>query len=202
MGSDAKTCRSTPIVRPIAAIHELRGSRVLLRQWRPDDLEPFARQNADAVVMEHFPARMTDAETETCVARILEHFTACGFGLWALEVPGEVPFAGFVGLATVGFEASFTPAVEIGWRLAAAHWGKGYATEAARLALGAAFGPVGLREVVSFTVPANVRSWRVMERIGMRRFPHEGFDHPLLAPGHPLRRHLLFRLRREEWAAR
>jgi RimJ/RimL family protein N-acetyltransferase len=178
----------------------LSGARILLRPWRSSDLVPFAVLNADPVVMEYMPAPLTRAESDAMVDRIERHFEAHGFGLWALEVPGEVPFAGYVGLSVPRFEASFTPCVEIGWRLARAHWGRGYATEAAAVVLRAAFGPLGLNEVVSFTVPDNFRSRRVMERIGMRHDPTEDFDHPLLPEGHRLRRHVLYRLTRQEWA--
>ncbi len=186
-------------------LDSLRGDRVLLRRWRPSDVPLFAALNADAEVMEYFPARMTVEESLASARRVDEHFDAHGYGLWALEVPGEIGFAGFVGLAIVGFEAAFTRAapggkvVEIGWRLGRAAWGRGYAAEGARLALAAAFGPLGLREVVSFTVPANRRSWRVMETIGMRRSREDDFEHPMLPQGHPLRPHLFYRITREEW---
>jgi len=149
--------------------------------------------------MEHLPAVLTREESEAAVARIDAHLAAHGFTFWAVEVPGVLPFAGFVGLVVPKFDAHFTPCVEIGWRLAREHWGKGYAVEAARVALRAAFGPLGLREVVSLTVPGNVRSRRVMERLGMLHAPADDFDHPLLPEGHRLRRHVLYRIAREEW---
>jgi RimJ/RimL family protein N-acetyltransferase len=155
--------------------------------------------NADAEVMEHLPAVMTASESAASIVRMKEHFRRHGFGSWALELPGVAPFAGYVGLQVVGFEASFTPAVEIAWRIARRFWGNGYVTLAARVALDAAFGPLGLREVVSFTVPANARSWRVMERLGMRRSPDDDFDHPRLPEGHRLRRHILYRITANEW---
>ena len=146
--------------------------------------------------MEHMPGLLTRAESDAAAARIEEHFAAHGFGLWAVEIPGVAAFAGFVGLSVPRFQAAFTPCVEVGWRLAAAHWGQGYATEGARAALAAAFGELGLEEVVSFTVPGNVASRRVMEKLGMVRDPAEDFDHPALPAGHPLRRHVLYRIRR------
>src|SRR5688572_29181423 len=106
--------------------------RLLLRRWRPADHAPFAALNGDPVVMEHFPATLTREASDAMVARIEGHFDQHGFGMWALEIPGEADFAGFVGLAVVNFEGPFTPCVEIGWRLARAHWGRGYAPEAAR----------------------------------------------------------------------
>jgi RimJ/RimL family protein N-acetyltransferase len=155
---------------------------------------PFAALNADPRVMEFFPAVLSRAETEARVARIRNQFERNGFGLWALEVPGTADFIGFAGLGIPQFEAPFTPCVEIGWRLAFEHWGHGYATEAARAALDFGFGKLQLEQIVSFTVPANVRSRRVMERLGMTHSPTEDFDHPLVAEGHPLRRHVLYRL--------
>jgi RimJ/RimL family protein N-acetyltransferase len=177
-------------------ISNLRTERLLLRRWRDEDRHPFASLNADPRVMEHMPGLLTRAESDAAAARIEEHFAAHGFGLWAVEIPGVAPFAGFVGLSVPRFQAAFTPCVEVGWRLAAAHWGQGYATEGARAALAAAFGELGLEEVVSFTVPGNVASRRVMEKLGMARDPGEDFEHPTLPAGHPLRRHVLYRIRR------
>ena len=180
----------------LPARNEIRTPRLRLRAWRAGDREPFARMNADPRVMEHFPAPLSAAESDALLERIRAHFAARGFGLWALEVAGGADFAGFVGLSVPGFEAPSTPCVEIGWRLAAEHWGRGYATEAARAALAFGFEDLGLAEVVSFTVPANERSRRVMERLGMRRDPGADFDHPALPAGHRLRRHVLYRLAR------
>jgi RimJ/RimL family protein N-acetyltransferase len=126
--------------------------------------------------------------------RVLPMFAANGFGWWAVEVPGVAPFAGFVGLQEPSFETWFTPCVEVGWRFAHEHWGHGYATEAARLAIAYGFDRVGLDEIVSFTVPANRRSVAVMERLGMR---YDGeFEHPRLPVGSRLRTHVLYRLAR------
>ena len=126
--------------------------------------------------------------------RIDANFDRNGFGLWAVEVRNVTPFIGYIGLSVPRFDAYFMPCVEVGWRLSADQWGRGYATEGARAALAFAFDVVGLREVVSFTVPANLRSRRVMEKIGMKRDPAEDFDHPWLPEGHPLQRHLLYRV--------
>jgi len=176
----------------------LRTERLHLRRWLPADLEPFAALNADPRVMEHFSGLLFREESDALAARMAAHFERHGFGAWAVEVPGIAPFAGFIGLTVPEFQAHFTPCVEIGWRLAAEHWGRGYATEGARAALSFAFERLGLEEVVSFTVPGNVRSRRVMERIGMARSPADDFDHPALPEGHPLRRHVLYRIRRPE----
>jgi RimJ/RimL family protein N-acetyltransferase len=178
---------------------ELRTGRLLLREWRDSDLASFAALNADPTVMEYMPALLSREESDAVATRIRDHFARHGFGLWALEVPGVTDFAGFVGLSIPAFQAHFTPCVEIGWRLARAHWGHGYATEAAREALRFGFERLGLEEIVSFTVPANLRSRQVMERLGMHRTPAEDFDHPRLPEPHPLRRHVLYRLSRSAW---
>ncbi len=176
----------------------LRTDRLLLRRWLPTDRTPFAALNADPQVMEHFPAVLSREESDALAARIEAHFDRHGFGLWALEIPSVASFAGFVGLSVPSFEAHFTPCVEIGWRLAAENWGRGYATEGARTALGFGFQARALREIVSFTVPGNRRSRQVMERIGMAHDPAGDFDHPALPEGHALRRHVLYRIARPE----
>jgi RimJ/RimL family protein N-acetyltransferase len=175
---------------------ELRTERLWLRQWRPEDSEPFAAMNADPRVMEYFPGTLSRQESDAITARIAAHFRERGFGLWAVEVPGVTPLAGLIGLSTPRFEAAFTPCVEIGWRLAAESWGHGYATEGARAALDFGFQVVGLEEIVSFTTVQNVRSRHVMEKIGMTHDIAGDFDHPLLPAGHRLSRHVLYRLRR------
>ncbi len=175
---------------------EIRTDRLLLRRWRMEDRAAFAAMNADVRVMEHFPDLMSREQSDAAAERIETHFDAHGYGLWAVEITNETPFAGFVGLCIPRFEASFTPCVEIGWRLAAEFWGRGYATEGARAALAFGFHELKLDEVLSFTVPANVRSRRVMEKIGMRHDVGGDFEHPLLPVGHPLRRHVLYRATR------
>jgi len=172
----------------------LRTERLILRPWRDEDLAPFAAMNADPEVMRHFPAALSRAESDAMVGRIRLGFATHGFGLWAVEVPDVLPFVGFVGLSVPRFEAPFMPCVEIGWRLSRACWGKGYATEAARAALDFGFSAKKLPEIVSFTAVGNQPSWRVMERLGMRRDPAEDFDHPALPEGHRLRQHVLYRL--------
>jgi RimJ/RimL family protein N-acetyltransferase len=174
----------------------IRTPRLLLRRWRDEDRAPFAAMNADARVVEHLPGPMTREASDALVDRIEGNFESRGFDVFAVEVAATGEFAGFVGLTVPRFQAAFTPCVEIGWRLAPAHWGRGYATEAARASLAFGFERLGLAEIVSFTVPANVRSRRVMERIGMTHDSREDFDHPALAEGHRLRRHVLYRVAR------
>jgi RimJ/RimL family protein N-acetyltransferase len=185
----------------MSAFATLSSGRISLRRWRDEDREAFAALNADARVMEFFRSPLSRRESDAMVDHIERHFSEHNFGLWAIEVAGVAPFAGFAGLAWARFTAPFTPCVEIGWRLAFAHWGKGYATEAARLALGHGFTTVGLREIVSFTSATNHRSRAVMERLGMRRDPAEDFDYPALPEGHSLRRHVLYRVTAGEYAA-
>jgi RimJ/RimL family protein N-acetyltransferase len=173
---------------------ELRTERLLLRRWLTSDNEPFARLNADPRVMQHFPAVLSREESDALVQRAEEHFERHGFGPWAVEIPEIAPFIGFVGLSVPRFQAHFTPCVEIGWRLAAEFWNRGYATEGARAALAFGFETLGLAEIVSFTVPANLPSRRVMEKIGMTREPAGDFDHPSIPEGNPIRRHVLYRI--------
>jgi RimJ/RimL family protein N-acetyltransferase len=173
---------------------ELQTARLSLRRWRDADREPFAALNADPAVMEHFPATLTREQSDDLVEEIEAGFERRGYGLWALEVRESGELVGFTGLNAVPFEGHFTPAVEVGWRLARSAWGKGYATEAARAALRFGFEEMGMREVVSFTTVANARSRAVMERIGMAHDPEDDFDHPALPEGDPLRRHVLYRL--------
>jgi RimJ/RimL family protein N-acetyltransferase len=174
-------------------VTELRTSRLRLRQWHDDDLESLAALNADPEVMRYFPETMTRAASDELAARQRALIDERGWGLWALEA--ETGFVGFVGLSEPRFDAHFTPAVEVGWRLARRAWGFGYATEAARAAVDHGFARLGLREIVSFTTVRNEPSRRVMERLGMTHDPADDFDHPLLPAGHPLRRHVLYRLR-------
>jgi RimJ/RimL family protein N-acetyltransferase len=181
----------------------LMTERLILRPWRDEDLEPFARLNADPVVMEFLGGPRGRDESDALAARIRADMERRGWALWALEVKGPVeggaagvPFAGFVGLSVPSFNAHFTPCVEIGWRLAKEHWGKGYACEAAAACLRFAFENLRLQQVVAFTVPLNKRSIRVMERIGMSRDAAGDFEHPKLPPGNPLRQHVLYRVNR------
>lgn len=168
-------------------------ARPLLRQWRPSDRAPFARINADPRVMEFFPAPLTGAESDAFIDRIEAQFAGHGFGLWAAELRATGQLLGYIGLSVPAFHAHFTPCVELGWRLAAEHWGQGFATEGARAVLHHAFTALALPEIVSFTTRANFRSIRVMEKLNMSRNPADDFDHPNLPEGHPLRRHVLYR---------
>ena len=173
---------------------QLSSGGICLRPWRDEDPESFAAMNSDTRVMEFFRSTLSRVQSDAMVDGIQKHFTKHGFGLWAIEVAGVAPFVGFAGLAVPEFNAHFTPCVEVGWRLALEHWGHGYATEAARLALDYGFSTCAFSEVVSFTSATNRRSRAVMERLGMRRDPADDFDYPLMPEGHPLRPHVLYRL--------
>lgn len=171
--------------------------RLILRRWLSRDLAPFAALNGDPQVMAHFPKPLSRGESDAIVARIEDRWAGDGICFAVAERKADRAFLGMVGLARVRFAAP-TPvdgAVEVGWRLARAHWGQGYATEAARAWLDHGFGPMRLDEIVAFTVPGNLPSQAVMRRLGMREDPARGFEHPALPAGSPLRRHLVFALR-------
>jgi len=167
-------------------------ARLLLRPWRDSDLAAFAEQNADPIVMRFLTGPLTREQSDAYVQRAQQHFADHGFCKWAVEAPGVAPFIGAVGLTHVRYEASFTPAVEVAWRLNHRFWGQGYATEAARAAIEDGLTRVGLREIVAVTALDNTASQRVMQRLGMTRSIE--FDHPLAAEDNPLRRHILYHL--------
>lgn len=174
----------------------IRSSRLLLRQWRDDDLEPLVTMSQDPRVMEYFPAMHSREECVAMLDRIREHHARHDFGYWVVEIPEIAPFAGFLGLAVPRFDAHFTPCVEVGWRLRPEFWGHGYATEGARAAMDFGFTTAGLPEIVSFTSIMNLRSQRVMQKLGMVCRRDEDFDHPFVPAGHPLQRHVLYRMTR------
>jgi RimJ/RimL family protein N-acetyltransferase len=170
--------------------------RLILRRWREEDRAPFAIMNADPRVMEFMPKLLSSDESDRMIDRIEAGFEQRGFGLYAAELRADGSFIGFIGLSVPGFEATFTPCVEIGWRLASQVWNRGLATEGARAVVDESFGRLALSSLVSFTAKQNAASQRVMQKLGMTRDPAEDFDHPNLPERHPLRRHVLYRLRR------
>jgi RimJ/RimL family protein N-acetyltransferase len=180
----------------------LTTDRLLLREWRDEDLAPWAALNADPRVREFFPNLLTGAESLAQMQEARAHFARHGFGPWAVEVIDGEPFVGFIGLSVPSFEAHFTPCVELGYRLAFDAWGHGYATEGGRAVLRHGFETLGLPEIVAFTTASNWRSRRVMERLAMRHRPADDFDHPSLPDGHALRRHVLYRVRADDWPSR
>ncbi len=173
-------------------------SRLILRRWQPADREPWAAMNADPDVMRYFPQPLDRAGSDALLDRLDGMFGQYGYGFWAVELRATGEFAGSIGLALQDYPAPFTPATEVGWRLARHAWGHGYATEGARASLRFAFEHCGLSEVVSTTAVPNEPSQAVMRRLGMTRDPAEDFDHPRVPAG-PLRRHVLYRLSRDEW---
>lgn len=176
----------------------LATERLLLRQWQRRDLGPFADMNADPEVMRHFPAPLDTQQSNDLAAHLCQLIARDGWGFWAVETRSHAEFIGFVGLRETKPDMPFGSCIEIGWRLAQAHWGKGYATEAARRALSFGFEVLALEEIVSFTALPNLRSQAVMQKLGMHRAPDD-FDHPAVPQGHALRRHCLYRLARGAW---
>jgi RimJ/RimL family protein N-acetyltransferase len=195
----APTVRGRGYDRGVEIGPRLTTERLLLRRWLARDRQPFAAMNVDPEVMAHFPAPLSRAESAAMIERTEACFERRGYGLWAIEIPGEAPFIGFTGLSPVDIPVAFAPAVEIGWRLARPFWGRGLATEAAAAAIEFGFRERGLREIVSFTAVDNRRSRRVMERLGMRRDARDDFDHPLLDEADRLRPHVLYRLDAARW---
>lgn len=172
----------------------VRTKRLVLRPWQERDLEPFAKLNADPRVMEYFPSVLSRKESDDLARHIIAKIEKQGWGLWAVSVPTVADFIGMIGLNKPNFDAHFTPTVEIGWRLAFDHWGKGYATEGAQAALQYGFDHLKLDEIVAFTTVGNMRSRHVMEKIGMNYDPKDDFNHPKLPESHPLRKHVLYRI--------
>jgi RimJ/RimL family protein N-acetyltransferase len=175
----------------------LRTERLVLRPWTDADREPFAAMGQDPEVMRYFPGPLDRASSDAFVDRCMQRFADSGWGLWVVDSDG---FRGFAGLQPAPPALPCAPAVEVGWRLARDAWGRGYATEAGRAAVSYGFAVLGLAEIVSFTATINVPSIAVMQRLGMVRDPAEDFDHPAVPVGHPVRRHVLYRLRRPDSA--
>lgn len=180
----------------------IKTERLILREWRDEDLPLIAAINGDPVAMRHFVAPLTREESDAAIERYRIHQEKYGCCMWAVEAPGVAPLIGVLGLARTGFDLPLATGTEIGWRLASAHWGKGYATEGARAALRFGFEQCDLSEIVSMTTLVNEPSWRVMERIGMTRDLAGDFDHPRVPDGHSLKRHILYRLKRGDWQRR
>lgn len=177
---------------------ELVTERLVLRRWREDDREPFAAMNADPEVMRYFPSVLTRAESDALHERFVREWRE-GRSFHAVEEKASGRFIGFVGVAPLPALLPIAPATQVGWRLARDVWGHGYAPEAARATMDRAFADPGLAEIVSYTVPANAPSRRVMEKLGLERAADRDFEHPALPEGHPLRQHILYRVTRTNW---
>lgn len=169
--------------------------RLVLRQWQPSDLEPWAAMNADPEVMRYFPVTLTREEAEAAMTRAQGHIEEHGFGAWAMERRDDGAFLGFTGLMRLKDDNPLHPGVETGWRLARQAWGHGYASEAARASLKHGFETLGLASIVAFTATTNLPSQAVMQRIGMTRREDLDFDHPALPKGHALERHVVWEAR-------
>jgi RimJ/RimL family protein N-acetyltransferase len=183
----------------MARFDHIRTDRLIMRRWRAADREPYAAMNADPAVMRYFPATLDRAASDASIDRIEELFDAQGFGLWALEIADTGMFIGFTGLNPMPPGVPSAGGMEVGWRLAEHAWHQGYATEAARAAVSVGFGGAGLGQIWSMTAVLNEPSQAVMRRLGMTRCAH--FDHPRIAAGHPLCRHVLYRLDRPDGQA-
>lgn len=175
----------------------LETERLILRDWREEDRRPFAAMCADEVVMQHFPALLSGEESDALIDRINAHIEEYGFGLWALERAEDGAFLGFTGIQLVRFESPILGEVEIGWRLAKAHWGKGYAREAAQASLDWFWQNTDRNRIVSMTIPDNEPSWGLMERIGLERRPDLDFDHPAIEAGTRYTRQIVYAKDRE-----
>jgi 3-dehydroquinate dehydratase/shikimate dehydrogenase len=177
----------------------IKTKRLVLRPWKKEDLEPLSRLNANPQTMEFLVNPLTPEESIVRLDLYTQHLNNHGWGLWAVSAPGVSDFMGWIGLWPISFDAHFTPAIEVGWRLLPEFWGQGYATEGAKASLQYGFDTLHLDEIVSITVPSNIRSKRVMEKLGMHTEPKDDFDHPKVPEGHSLRKHVLYRLERTEW---
>lgn len=178
------------------AAPQLETKRLLLRHWKSEDLPLFAQMNADPRVMKYFPKMLTPEESHALAKKIQHELEEKEFGLWAVEVKKSAPFIGFVGLHYQDFDAPFTPCIEIGWRLAQSYWGNGYAFEAASKVLTYAFETLHLKEIVSFTLPTNIPSRKLMEKLGMTYNPKDDFENTKIPEGHPMRPHVLYRYKK------
>lgn len=174
-------------------------ARLILRPWREDDRKPFAEMSADPAVMEHLLPLGGREGADEWINRQMAHLAEHGFCFWALQAKKSGAFVGAVGLLRIGYEAHFTPAVEVGWRVSRSFWGQGYATEAGAASIQFGFRELGLGEIVANTVAGNTNSRRVMEKLGMSHNAKDDFDHPRISEGHPLRRQVLYRLPRDRW---
>lgn len=176
--------------------------RLILRTWKQEDADSYYLINQDPKVIEFLQGPLTMEQVYDYITAANNHWDKHGYTLWATELKATGEFMGFMGLNYIDWEAHFTPAIEIGWRLGSQYWGKGYATEGAKASLEYGFEQCGLKEIVSLSVPANVRSIHVMEKIGMRRDLNGDFAHPKLHPEHPLSKHILYRVTVQDYTCK
>jgi RimJ/RimL family protein N-acetyltransferase len=173
--------------------------RLILRTWKKEDIEPYYQINQDLKVIEYLRGPLTMNQVSDFIKTTNSHNDKYGYALWAVQLKETSELIGFIGLQFTDWESHFTPAVEVGWRLGSQYWKKGYATEGARAALEYGFNRCGLKEIISFTVPANVRSISVMEKIGLKQDMNGNFAHPKLEPNHRLSQHVLYRITKEDY---
>ncbi|MCB0379144.1 MAG: GNAT family N-acetyltransferase [Bdellovibrionales bacterium] len=177
-----------------------RTERLILRPWKEEDFDFFAQLKSDHEVMRYFPKLLGRQESNEVAHKIINSMNQNKFGIWMVEETNHHERVGIVGLQRVNFAAHFTPAVEVGWKLARQHWGKGYATEAARKSLELGFTDFGLEEIVALTIPENQASRKVMERLGMTYNPDEDFEHPKIEPGSRCSKHVIYRIKKDNFA--
>ncbi len=170
---------------------------LILRQWKLDDVLPYAAMNADLKVMEHFPSTLSVEESTILLKKMQTSIEEKGFGLFALELKENGDFIGFTGLSVPSFESEFTPCVEIGWRIASPFWRKGYAFEASSACLTWGFSNLGLSEIFSFTACSNYPSENLMIKLGMNKWGH--FEHPKLPEGHHLKTHVVYSINKSHY---
>lgn len=173
--------------------------RLILRTWKKEDADPYFQINQNPKIIEFIRGPITMEQVNDFISAVNRQSDKHGYTLWAVELKETGELMGFIGLNYIDWESHFTPAVEVGWRLGSQFWGKGYATEGAKASLDYGFKQCGLKEIVSFTVPANIRSIRVMEKIGLKRDVNGDFAHPKLAADHLLSQHILYRLTIDEY---
>lgn len=174
----------------------LETERLILRQWKESDRDPFETLNSDEETMRFFPSTYSREVSDKLIDREMDRIKKGDIGLLAVEVKITGEFIGFIGIARPSYKTHFTPCTEIGWRLSRSSWGKGYATEGAIEVLRFAFDELGLEEIVSFTTKENIASIKVMEKIGMIRDIDGDFDHPLVEEGNKLRKHVLYKIKK------
>ena len=180
----------------------LETPRLILRQWKDADLDPWAEMNTDPRVMEFFPVNYDRVRSDETAHRTRDELERLGYGFWVVEPKATGKFSGIIGINEIPYEVPFTPKTEVGWRLTYDAWGHGYATEGAKACLGVAFNTLGWDEVVAITALVNARSEKVMQRLGMSRDLSADFDHPRVEEGSFLRRHMLYRIRKDEFTAK
>jgi RimJ/RimL family protein N-acetyltransferase len=178
---------------------QIRTERLVLRRWREEDLEPFRAMNADPEVTRFFPGTLAAEQSDRTAHRLRDYADTPGLGAWAVEIPGKAPFIGFAGCWPTRPELPFAPAIEIGWRIAKPYWGRGFAPEAARASLADAFERAGVDQVLAYATHANEPSLQVMRKIGMTYSPGEDFGHPMFEEGHPLQRHVVYRITADQF---